>query len=536
MTTTQQRNWIDADSQPPDASEGDLVHVARSLAERFLLEFVDLEGYDIDPVLVARFPAAVLFEHEILPLHQNGRQVTVAVSDPLKIEPLDELTTGSGFYLQTVVAPSHQIARHLREVLGVGGGTVSDLKAQAGQHGATLDAIELTSGSEEDAGASAVIRFVNDLLAEAVEQRASDIHLEPMEQQLVVRFRIDGLLSVQTVPPEIHPFRAAIISRLKIMSQLNIAEKRLPQDGRIKLTVKAREIDVRVSVIPMLDGEGIVMRLLDKSRAAMNLNSIEFPRDIDQIWRGIISRPHGLVLVTGPTGSGKTTTLYSSLMEIRSPTRKIITVEDPVEYRLNGVNQIQVQDKIGLDFAEGLRSILRHDPDVVLIGEIRDTETARSAIQASMTGHLVLSTLHTNDAPSALTRLIDLGIEPYLVSGSVEAILAQRLVRRLCVHCRERYCPDCQTRRVHQLPDDRPLYRAVGCRECRGTGYSGRVGIFELMTMNVRLRDLCSRKAPIDEIRSAALASGMLTLTNSGVRRAVDGQTSIEEVVRVCAG
>ncbi|MCA9066944.1 MAG: type II/IV secretion system protein, partial [Planctomycetaceae bacterium] len=384
--------------------------------------------------------------------------------------------------------------------LGVGGDTINQLVRQRSEEG-----IELLEEIDEDHGelaegaqAPSVIRLVNELLLEAVKQQTSDVHIEPEERGLRIRFRMDGMLRVQPVPAEINHFYSAIVTRLKIMSHLNIAEKRLPQDGRIKLRVQGREVDVRVSIIPMLHGEGVVMRLLDKARMKFDLKHVGMPPSVSTIFRDLITLPHGIILVTGPTGSGKSTTLYSALNEIRDPTTKIITVEDPVEYHMDGISQIQVHSRIGLTFAAGLRSILRHDPDVVLIGEIRDGETAQAAIQASLTGHLVLSTLHTNDAPSALTRLIDLGIEPYLVSGSVEAILAQRLVRRLCVHCRERYCPDCQTRRVHQLPDDRPLYRAVGCRECRGTGYSGRVGIFELMTMNVRLRDLCSRKAPID--------------------------------------
>ncbi len=504
------------------------------LARRFYLDYVDLEGFEVDAELVNAFPAAVLFEHEYLPLSRSGNQVTIAVGDPLSVEPLDELTAATGFFLRTVVSPADQITRHLREVLGVGGGTVSDLVAQASGDDSLEDLSNSESDVENHAGASAVIRFVNDLLGDAVQQRASDIHLEPVEDQLSVRFRVDGLLQVQTVPPDIHPFRTAIISRLKIMARLNIAEKRLPQDGRIKLNVKAREIDVRVSMIPMIDGEGVVMRLLDKSGAATSLSAVEFPPAVEQRWKKLIRRPHGLILVTGPTGSGKTTTLYGSLSEISSPYTKVITVEDPVEYNLRGINQIQVQEKIGLDFATGLRSILRHDPDVVLIGEIRDSETANSAIQASMTGHLVLSTLHTNDAPSAMTRLIDLGVEPYLVASTVEAVLAQRLIRRLCLHCRQQYLPDLVATE-HGLQADQPVYRAVGCRDCNGTGYSGRIGVFELMTVDRNVRDLCSRKASADELRAAAVAAGMSPLLESGLERVRQGHSSLDEVLRVCS-
>ncbi len=528
-------------SQPDTAEETNAEQTSlqkldgvEELARRFYLDYVDLEGFEVNTELVNMFPAAVLFEHGYLPLSRSGKQVTIAVADPLTVEPIDELTAATGFFLRTVVSPAGQITRHLREVLGVGGGTVSDLVAQASGDDSFSDLSDSEADVENDAGASAVIRFVNDLLGDAVQQRASDIHLEPVEDELAVRFRVDGLLQEQTVPPDIHPFRTAIISRLKIMARLNIAEKRLPQDGRIKLTVKAREIDVRVSMIPMIDGEGVVMRLLDKSGAVTDLSGVEFPAAMEHRWKNIISRPHGLILVTGPTGSGKTTTLYGSLSEISSPNTKIITVEDPVEYNLRGINQIQVQEKIGLDFAAGLRSILRHDPDIVLIGEIRDSETANSAIQASMTGHLVLSTLHTNDAPSAMTRLIDLGVEPYLVASTVEAVLAQRLIRRLCVHCKEQYLPD-TTATEYGLHSDQPVYRAVGCRDCNGTGYRGRIGVFELMTVDRQVRDLCSRKASADELRAAAVSAGMSPLLESGLDRVRQGHSSLDEVLRVCS-
>jgi general secretion pathway protein E/type IV pilus assembly protein PilB len=337
------------------------------------------------------------------------------------------------------------------------------------------------------------------------------------------------------MPPEIQRFRAAIVSRLKIMAKLNIAERRLPQDGRIRLSVRGRDIDVRVSIIPMLHGEGVVMRLLDKSRSVLSLDAVQFPKPIRSTWEQLIRRPHGLLLVTGPTGSGKTTTLYSSLCEIRRPDLKIITVEDPVEYNLKQISQIQVQSQIGLTFAAGLRSILRHDPDVVLIGEIRDAETATSAIQASLTGHLVLSTIHTNDAPSAFTRLVDMGIEPYLVSSTVEGILAQRLVRRLCTACSVEHAPDADELPLDLcLPAGHPLRRAVGCRACNQTGYSGRIAIFELLTANSRIRRLCIDQAPASVIRDAAVEQGMQTLRQMGWQRVLAGETSLEELVRVC--
>ncbi|MEM9703819.1 MAG: ATPase, T2SS/T4P/T4SS family, partial [Planctomycetota bacterium] len=357
------------------------------------------------------------------------------------------------------------------------------------------------------------------------------------ERGLTLRFRIDGVLRIQPMPPEIVHFQSAMITRLKIMSRLNIAEKRRPQDGRIQLRVKGREIDVRVSIIPMVHGEGIVMRLLDKSRMQFDLKNVGMPPNVIEPFRRACAQPNGIILVTGPTGSGKSSTLYSALNEIKSPEVKVITVEDPVEYQSEGISQIQVHAKVGLTFAAGLRSILRHDPDVVLIGEIRDGETAQAAIQASLTGHLVFSTLHTNDAPGSFTRLIDMGVESYLVASTVEAILAQRLVRKLCTQCKEEYEFD---------PKDMPpgvkgeppktLFRAVGCRACGETGYAGRTGIFELLLSDDELRQMVADGAPTDAIRRHGRAHGMTTLRDSGWQRCLSGETSVEEIVRVTKG
>lgn len=508
--------------------------VLKTLADAFGMQFVDLAALEVCSDLLSCFPSHELFRHNVIPLRESGRTVVVATSDPLNLEAIDELSSSSGMQLDAVLATSDQIAGHLRKALGVGGGTVRELVAQSG------GADEVFAAGADDiddvSQSSSVVKLVNELLVEAVKQRASDIHLEPEETSIEIRYRVDGVLRVQPVPPEIHRFRAAIVSRLKIMAKLNIAEKRLPQDGRINLNVAGREIDVRVSIIPMLHGEGVVMRLLDKSRADFSLSGVEFgTAELRQQWDRLIRRPHGMVLVTGPTGSGKTTTLYSSLAEIRSPQTKIITVEDPVEYDLPGISQIQVQVRIGLSFAAGLRSILRHDPDVVLIGEIRDGETATSAVQASLTGHLVLSTLHTNDSCGAFTRLADMGIEPYLVASTLAGVLAQRLVRRLCEACREEYRPV-----LSDLPEDlrlhsgQSLYRASGCRECHGTGYSGRIAIFELLTTDSTVRQLCTRSASTAEIRSYALSQGLVTLRQSGWQRVIVGQTSVDEVLRVC--
>lgn len=504
------------------------------LAEKYGMEFVDLESFTIDPELLAVFPSQDLFRESVLPLSRSSSRIQVAIADPLNLEILDDLTSRSGFYVDAVLASEEQIQRHLKNALGVGGGTVRELVAMTAEDAEALKAV-VSDEIDDVSQASSVVKLVNELILDAVVQRASDIHIEPDEGDLSVRFRVDGMLQVQPMPPEIQRFRAAIVSRLKIMARLNIAEKRLPQDGRIRLSVKGHEIDVRLSVIPMLHGEGVVMRLLDKSRTALSLDSVQFPPKLRQTWEKLIRRPHGLILVTGPTGSGKTTTLYSSLCEIRRPDLKIITIEDPVEYNLRQVSQIHVQSQIGLTFAHGLRSILRHDPDVVLIGEIRDAETATSAIQASLTGHLVLSTIHTNDAPGALTRLVDMGVEPYLVASTLEGVLAQRLVRRLCTACRT-----CVDQSVTELPPDlvvpagTQIFQSVGCRECRHTGYSGRIAIFELLTVSKRVRRLCVEGAATSEMREAAIEEGMQTLREMCWERVLEGQTSLDELARVC--
>jgi general secretion pathway protein E/type IV pilus assembly protein PilB len=358
---------------------------------------------------------------------------------------------------------------------------------------------------------------------------------------LVIRYRIDGMLQPQPVPPEINRFHAAIISRLKIMSRLNIAERRLPQDGRIKLKVNGRDVDVRVSVIPMIHGECIVMRILDKGAMVFELRSLGMAEDIYNTFSELITLPHGILLVTGPTGSGKTTTLYSSLIQIKDDSTKIITTEDPVEYQLEGINQIQVHPKIGLTFASSLRAILRHDPDIVLVGEIRDAETAENAIQASLTGHLVFSTLHTNDAAGAFSRLTDMGVEPFLVASTVEAVMAQRLLRRLCKHCKEPYEPV-----LSELPKDfpieqlqsqqMPLYQAKGCRACRGMGYSGRSGIYELLVTNEEIRQLATDRVSSWRVAQAAVNAGMRTLRQDGWRKVLLGESTVDEVLRVTKG
>jgi type II secretion system protein E len=510
-----------------------------ALGDELGLAYIDLRDFEIEKDLLTEFPTSLIFRHVLLPLYRKNDRVVVATSDPFDLEAINELAAASGKRLIPVLAARDEIERLIKEHLGLGGDTVGAMIAQQQEEGVELleDLPEDLGELAQEAQTASVIRLVNELLVEALEQEASDIHIEPQERGLTIRYRVDGLLRVQPVPPEIIHFQNAIITRLKIMARLNIAEKRRPQDGRIKLKVSGREIDVRVSVIPMLYGEGIVMRLLDKERMRFDLHRVGMPSEIEATFREMIALPHGIILVTGPTGSGKTSTLYSALNAIKTPEIKIITVEDPVEYHTEGISQIQVHSKVGLTFAAGLRAILRHDPDVVLIGEIRDGETAEAAIQASLTGHLVFSTLHTNDAPGAFTRLIDMGVEPYLVASTVEGVLAQRLIRKLCQHCKKPFTPgpeDIPPGITGPIPEQ--LWLPVGCRHCRETGYSGRTGIFELLRSDETIRRLCVNNATSDQIRQHARSRGMTTLRESGWAKAVAGITSVDEVKRITKG
>jgi len=382
---------------------------------------------------------------------------------------------------------------------------------------------------------ASIIKFVNQVMAEALESRATDVHVEPFENQLRVRYRVDGVLVEANIPPQVRKYHAAIVSRIKILSHLDIAEKRLPQDGRIRLKVAGREIDLRVSVIPMIHGEAVVLRILDRGDAILGLEHLGMSARDRNIWDRVLDLPHGIILVTGPTGSGKTTTLYAALSKINNADLKIVTIEDPVEYQLRGINQIQVNNKSGLTFASGLRAILRHDPDVVLIGEIRDKETAEIAVQASLTGHLVFSTLHTNDAPGAATRLVDMDVEPYLVASTLESVLAQRLVRLICPKCKEESPAEEVEKLRIEFGDDVPdvLYRGAGCRNCQGTGYRGRQGVFEMMPVTDEVRTLILERASSREIRKVAIRQGMNSLRGDGWRLIREGRTTPEEVLRL---
>ena len=509
--------------------------ILRWLANEYALTFTTLDDIEPDRELLSLFPARVLLKEELLPLRRVNGTVEVATSRLFATQGLDTLKTLTGLKITPVLAPSEAIQREMKKHLGVGADTIGTLDEDAPLQ--VVDENAEDDGNLDDAAEDAsIIRFVNQVLTDAVELRASDIHLEPFEDEFRIRYRIDGVLQEVPVPAQLKRFQPAIVSRIKILSHLNIAEKRLPQDGRIKIRLTNNEVDIRVSVIPMLHGEAVVLRLLRQNTKTAELGMGQLgmdPRELASFKR-VIQLPHGIILVTGPTGSGKTTTLYIALSAINDSETKIITIEDPIEYQLKGVNQIQVNEKSGLTFARGLRSILRHDPDVVLIGEIRDTETAQIAVQASLTGHLVFSTLHTNDAPGAVTRLVDMKVEPYLVASSLEAVLAQRLVRVLCKECKEEDKSQTTAAIKAQLgfPLDLKVYRAVGCRECRNTGYFGRHGIFEWMDMNAEIQDRILKNCSSGEIREVALRNGLRSLSDDGWRLVRQGITTPEEVMR----
>ena len=504
------------------------------LAKEYGLEFSSLESLEIEPDAISLFPARILIKEQLLPLRQSAEGVEVATSRLFDPQGLESLKALSGLNIKPVLATSESIQREIKSRLGVGADTIDTLKDDAAFQVVDEGDLEETD-LDQAAGDASIIRFVNQVLSDAIEMRATDIHLEPFENELQIRYRVDGLLLDVPVPNEIKRFQPAIVSRIKILSHLDIAEKRLPQDGRIKLRVKRTEVDVRVSIIPMLHGEAVVMRLLTQDNTVLSLDNLGMADKERSIFRKILGIPHGIFLVTGPTGSGKTTTLYTALSEINDMIRKIVTVEDPIEYQVRGINQIQVSEKTGLTFSVGLRSILRHDPDVILIGEIRDQETARIAVQASLTGHLVFSTLHTNDAPSALTRLVDMGVEPYLVASSLEGVLAQRLVRVLCPNCKSEDHSDkaAALKETFNIPAGVPIFQPVGCAECRNTGFHGRHAVFEMMSLNQKLRQHILQNCSSGELKELAIKDGMTTLSDDGWRLVREGITTPDEVLRV---
>lgn len=493
------------------------------------IEFIKDE--DIEISLLKEIPISFARGNLLMPLRRNGDRFFAAVGDDRGILALLELSKHYELKPIPILAKPSVINDAINRFYGQLGSaeevmdniTGEDFSAVATEFEKPRDILGLT----EDAP---IIRLLNALFLQAVKERASDIHIEPYEKELEVRFRIDGVLQKVLSPPKI--IQDALVSRVKIMSNLDIAEKRLPQDGRIRLLIGGKDIDIRVSIVPTTFGERAVLRLLDRSYGIMTLDSLGFSGNEGRLFSELLARTSGIVLVTGPTGSGKTTTLYAALNKIHTEEKNIITVEDPVEYQLKGVGQIHVNPKIGLTFAAGLRSILRQDPDVIMVGEIRDFETAEIAIQASLTGHLVLSTLHTNDAPSAITRLLDMGVEPFLVASSLIAVLAQRLVRTLCPFCKEQYAPS-ESEKTYFPSPPTSLFKATGCSKCRHSGYIGRTGIFELLLLDNKVRQMTTSRKDSQVIRDYAVAKGMKTLYADGIEKATKGLTTLEEVLRV---
>ncbi len=506
-----------------------------------ILETVDLERVDVD--LVRRLPLHLARDQAVLPLYQDGDTVLVAIGRLDALTSLDDLRMLLGQRCRPVLMPHDTLQDVINKSFDKASRTASavmeEIEEEDDDH---HDDLDLDADLLDDPNQAPIIRFVNSLLTQAIKEGASDIHIEPFEKELAVRFRIDGVLYEVVKPPA--RLQASIVSRVKIMAGLNIAEKRIPQDGRIRTRMAGREIDLRVSTLPVRHGERVVMRILEKG-TVFSLDGVGMGPDALESFRRLIRLPHGILLVTGPTGSGKTTTLYSALSEINSPDKNILTIEDPIEYELRGIGQTQVNPKIDLTFASTLRAHLRQDPDVILVGEIRDVETADNAVQASLTGHLVLSTLHTNDAPTAFSRLSDMGVEPFLVSSSVVAVLAQRLVRRLCDHCKKPHHPSIDELRGLGLGDaamttlrqaqarGMTIYQANGCKECLDKGYRGRSGIYELLAVDEEIRVLVSTNANAGTVRAKAMENGMRTLRDDGIRKVLDGITSIDEVARV---
>ena len=501
------------------------------MAQQLHLPMVQLQELAIAPEILRALPSKIIYRKRLVPISRENGVLNVATSDAFDLYAFDDLRLSTGLDIQPVLAPRDDIEKFIKSHYGLGGDTLDEMVGSD-----DLEGVSVTGESGEDlmelAQEASVIKLVNEIIVEAVNERASDIHIEPYEHHMAIRYRIDGVLQEASVPPQMHRFQAAIISRIKILSNLNIAERRIPQDGRIKFQVGGRQVDVRVSVIPMIFGEGVVMRLLDKANVLFTLQQLGMDDTTYGLFKGLIDRPHGIFLVTGPTGSGKTTTLYAALNAIIGPGLKCITVEDPVEYNLQGVNQIPVNHAVGMTFEKGLRAILRHDPDVVMIGEIRDLETASAATQAAMTGHLVLSTLHTNDAASAAMRLIEMGVEPFLVSSTMIGAMAQRLVRRVCPKCKELYEPDpANLPRDLILDPGQKLARGTGCPNCRGTGYRGRTGLYELMVMSDIIGEKIIDRAPTPQIIAAARATGLRLLREDGWIKVRSGHTTPDEVV-----
>ncbi len=510
--------------------------VLRSQGKLYGIDYADrLEPRNIDDI-IPLVPLKFVQKYRMAPYFLEGNEIRIAIGDPTAIHPLDEFRLLlAGYDVRPIMAREAEILRIIHNFYEKSEGSKEgDVDLDEGLK--FLEDMEDLNDSMDLANQAPIIKMVNVILSSAVNERASDVHIEPMEKELVVRFRVDGIMHRVLSPPK--SIQNGIISRIKIMANLNIAENRLPQDGRIKLRFSGKDIDIRVSSLPTQYGERVVMRLLNKTDAKFDLKSIGFEPSVRQKFEKLLTHTNGIILITGPTGSGKTTTLYAALSELNNESRNIITVEDPVEYQIAGISQVQARHKIGLTFAEGLRSILRQDPDVIMVGEIRDEETARVAIQASLTGHLVFSTLHTNDAPSAVTRLLDMGIEPYLITSTCRGFMAQRLLRRLCIYCKKEKTIRAADLFELGLPVEKgkktyKVFEPKGCKECMGTGFRGRSGIYELLVVNSVIRNVIAKNPTLDELQRAAIADGMVTLREAALRKVINGDTSLEEALRV---
>ena len=516
-------------------SESDLL---KALSTQFDLPFLpDLPTQDLTTDFAGKVPIQFLKKYKMVPV-VTSNEAFIAVNDPFAFQPLDDLRLSLEWDgVKVVLAPYSAILSAINFAYDMSQDSAEQVIEDMHEEDSDLilSEIEKTGDLLDETSEAPIIRLVNLMLSQAVKARASDIHVEPYKDKLKVRYRVDGILYDKLAPPK--RIQSTLVSRIKVMARLNIAEKRLPQDGRIEIRIADKNVDIRVSTIPTAFGERVVLRLLDKSTVLLELSDLGLPEERLKLVDRLIRTPHGIILVTGPTGSGKTTTLYAALNTINNPDINIITIEDPVEYQIEGIGQIQVNPKIGLNFANGLRSIVRQDPDVILVGEIRDMETAEISIQSALTGHLVFSTLHTNDAASAVTRLIDMGIEPFLVSSSVMAILAQRLVRVVCDDCKEAYAPDEESLEsidiTPEMAAGKKIYRGKGCPSCLNTGYRGRTGIFELMILDDSIKNLILKTSDANAIKRQAVEQGMLSLRQDGAQKVLDGITTIEEVFRV---
>lgn len=505
----------------------------QKLAQALGWQYVELKKIDVPPEARSRISTKVAFQYTVLPTAFVDGKLQIAVSDPFDAGMLSALQFDAGCPVIFALAPREEIDKALKKYYGVGAETLDEMAKEEPLELDLASDKEITEGDQE----ASIIKFVNQIVWEAHKTRATDIHFEPNEDELRIRYRIDGILHQTPMPPQLKQYQAAIISRIKVMAGMNISEKRLPQDGRINVRIKGEEIDIRVSTVPTVYGESVSLRLLSRGKVLIGLEKLGFSKREDDALRELIVKPHGIILVTGPTGAGKSTSLYAFLNTINSVHKRIITIEEPVEYELKGINQIAVRSDIGLTFAVGLRHILRQDPNVIMLGEIRDLETAEIAIRAALTGHLVFSTLHTNDASSAFTRLIDMGIEPFLVASSIEAVLAQRLVRTICPHCKTEQKVDRDYLRklgypAAELPTAK-FWHGAGCDECRGSGYTGRLGIYELLVVNEELRPLILNRSAASTIAQKAVSQGMRTLRHDGWKKVREGITTVEEVLRV---